>query len=319
MDKIVMMDFHKLTHWDRNPRHDDPDGFKLDRLDSSLRAGYNAHEPMVVFPDGRVIQGNMRLDIMSNFDDETLDACLGPEHLVPCVIHYGDEDDAMLIALNDIGTGTNEKTDFDLRRAIVSLYQTMEGVKRSGMIDHLWVKAPDILCRISPAAAKCIKYQVDESGHKTGKRFVDPKELKEVAGGVFQNLEKLSRLPQPLIESYFAEIHDGVRRNKFWTNKRVNQYYNMVLAGNDVDAIVNHFSAAKSEFDQTPDTAPRETGPASRLAVKDVADLIRVAKSGHVKALLALFLPVPKAPEGVETPRRDALAEFRALDAALCN
>jgi hypothetical protein len=314
MQELTSKNYNDLSHWVRNPRTDPAGNFETNQLRASMLSnGYHAYEPMVVLPDGAVVQGNRRLSILADMTDAERKAVLGNELQVPCVIWTGTEDDAVLFALNDRGVGTSPKTVIDLKQAIVLLYQHMTGTKRSGMIEHLWINAPDILTRISPGCATHITAEVGQDGKPTGQRVCNLAGVKTSAGGVFQLLEKISKLPQPIITDYFRRERAGETRGKFWDISRINQYDQLRASlDGDTEPLIQRFEAEAANY-AGPRT-PKDTGPATKLMPGKLPDVIKACQSDTVRKLLGLFLP---APTGKDVARRDALAELRAIDEAV--
>jgi len=273
--KIEYRKANTLSIWDDNPRTLTPDAFGDAALSDSMATGWNPQFPAVIFPDGKTIQGNRRLQYVDG------------ESKVPCLVYTGDNAGAMLLALNDTGTGIVEKGLGDITRALVGIMTDL-GLTDHTVVSFLWSRSREILHRISPASKNADSVQ----------------EAQKASRGALQAVAKIAKLPTKHQEGVYDERNAGTRKAKMYPNDVVSKMSN-AKTPEEVEAIFSaHVKAVEEKADPAEQKAP------NKLTGKLIADRKLTFSSDVFKALGALF---DKPGEGEE--ERDALAELAELDA----
>lgn len=272
-----------LSMWDQNPRTTtaQDDSILADsitpEIDGARVVRWDSRYPAVIFSDGRMIQGNRRLAMVAAVDSNAQ---------IPCIVYSGDEAGAMLLALNDTGTGIEEKGLGDVTRTVVNLMLAL-GLSAHTVVKYLWGRSREVLYRLSPAAKKADSIE----------------KAQKASRGKLQGLEKYKRFPESIREQIYTELNEGTRKAKVFNAETVKS---LMKAENPtaMDAVIE---ARQAEL-ESGETA--EQGPPNKLSAKDFGELKHVFKSQVFQQLAALF---EKPGEGEED--RNAIAMAHELDA----
>lgn len=265
-----------LKVWPENPRTVTADPYVDSILADSMADGWDPRFPAVIFPDGQVIQGNRRLTIVT------------PDTMVPCTQYNGDKAGAMLIALNDTGTGIQEKGLGDVTKTVVNLMIAL-GLSAHTVVKYLWTRSRETLFRLSPSA----------------KRAEDVEKAQKASRGKLQGLERYKKLPEGIREEIYEELNDGQRKAKVFPADVVKA----LLKADNEAAMRDIIDQRKADIVNAEDTP---AGPPNKLTVKLFTEQKHVFKSNAFKTLVGLF----EAPAEDNTDR-DVLADLRELDASL--
>jgi hypothetical protein len=284
-----------ITRWSRNPRSVDVDANTLDMLSVSLtERGWLDTDPAIVLPGGELVQGNVRYGVLLGLSEDDLTrAC--PDRTIPVRVWTGTEDAAVLYALSDIGTGTTEKQLYDLEHGIVGVYQRNPGWGRTAMIDYLYVSAREVLYRLSPAC---------KAADTMPRR-------KEIAGGKFEALAEVAKLPGELVARWFDERKDGAAKHKVFSRENVKKMLAQASATDAValaDKLAAEIAAGPKDSDKAENFISAKSFINNKLQYKSAT-----------LATLADLMTRPGAPvEGQPDKRaRDAAGLLAAIDAAL--
>lgn len=264
-----------LIPWAKNPRKVLPDPVADDILKASLASGWDVRYPAVIFPDRSIIQGNRRHGMVS------------PDTMVPCVVYEGDEAGALLLALQDTGTGIQRKGDGDIARTAIVLMREY-GLSAHTLASYLWTRGREILFSLSP----------------TAQRAKTVEEAQRASRGRLQNVERIGRLPASIQDRIFAEQNDATRKNKVFSGATI---ADLLKAKNpsEMDTIIE---ARRDEL------AAQESGEAdpkapNRLTGKHMSDRKLSFNSVLFRNLAALF-------DRAEDQERNALQLLAELDAS---
>jgi len=276
-EKLEYRKASSLSVWLENPRTVTPDAFGDAALADSMVTGWSPQFPAIIFENGQTIQGNRRLQYVN------------PDSKVPCVVYKGDEAGAMLLALNDTGTGIVEKGLGDVTKALVNL-MVEYGLTDHTIVSFLWNRAREILHRISPAS-------------KNAETIV---KAQKASRGALQAIAKIARLPAKHQEGAYTERNAGTRKAKLYPNDIVSKMAN-AKNPEEVEAIFKkHVAAVDKKADPAEQRAP------NRLTAKLITDRKLTFTSEVLRQVAALL---DKPADGAES--RDALAELAELDETL--
>jgi hypothetical protein len=265
-----------LSAWDENPRSIVADEAIDGILKDSMAHGWNPAYPAVIWSDGRVIQGNRRLQFVA------------PDYQVPCVVYEGDEAGATLIALNDTGTGIIEKGEGDITRAAVKLMSEM-GLTAHTLVKYLWTRSRETLYRLSPAA----------------KNAKDIAKAQQSSRGKLQGLERIAKLPGKHQEGVYQELNEGTRKAKQYPMDVIKK-----MTSKDIKTVAEADKIHQEYVASLEAAETEESGPPNRLTAKLVVDRKLTFSSEVFQTLAALF----EKPED-DSKDRDALAMLAELDA----
>lgn len=275
-----------LILWTENTRTTPAGTVPDDILRESLACGWDVRFPAVIFPDRRVIQGNRRIAIL-------LAQGTNPDTLIPCVVYEGDEAGAILISLNDTGTGIAEKNAGDVERAAVRLMD-VHGLSAHTLARYLWKRSRETLIALSPTVAQ-----------------VDPANVVAVQAACrsrLQGLEDIRALPDSVREAVYAEHNSGVRKGKAFTRQNIAELAKTCKSSGAAacQERMAEMQAAAEQGTEADDSNP------NRLTAKHISDNGGRYKSKALPALAALM----RKPEEGEADR-NALALLMAIDKAL--
>ena len=273
--KIEYRKASTLSAWSDNPRTMTPDSYGDAALADSMATGWQPQYPAVIFETGQVIQGNRRL------------AYVDPDSKVPCLIYIGDDAGAMLLALNDTGTGIVEKGLGDITRALVNIMTDL-GLTDHTVVKYLWSRSREILHKISPAS-------------KNAETIV---KAQQASRGALQAVAKIAKLPAKHQEGAYAERNEGTRKGKLYPNDVVSKMANAKTAEQVEEIFASNQAAVEEKADPAEQKAP------SKLTAKLIIDR-KFSFNSEIFQALAVLLEKPA--EGEE--ERDALAELAELDA----
>jgi len=272
--------------WSLNPRHILPDPvadamLRDSMVDADGNITYDSRYPMVMTKDYEVIQGNRRLAIIQEID---------PDFEIPTTIHRGDLASAMLIALQDTGTGIQQKGTGDYERAIVALMDEYRLTSHT-VVAYLWRHNRELLYTISPAS----------------KNADSQRDAENKARGRLQTVEKIGRLAADVQEQIYEEHNTGIRKGKVFDTRLINELVKAKPA--DVAGLIEDKRNA-IVADERDDVAP------SRLTAKLFMDRKHVFKSKIFQDLAELFEAYDKKTFEQKGPR-DAVALLMELDASI--
>lgn len=288
-----------LKPWQDNPGQDaERSNAATDSatLDSLKAAGWRPSESAIVFPDnhaeyaGQVIQGNRRISLLlGSLTDKEIKG-----YQVPVIVHQGTVAEAILIALQDVGTGIAEKGIGDICRSIVGIMES-HGFKATGIIRYLWSNARETLIRLSPAVAQV--NSLDDALLKANGRMA-----------ALVACSKVAHAAPEIAEGYYDEENREVRKGRRFSK----------------DMIVK-CSKAKSKEEcqaiyeaQVKKAEERESAPAAPASILTVGTVTENRLKFDSKALVTIAALFSKPEKDDETEQgRDALAELMSLDAAL--
>lgn len=264
-----------FKRWAKNPRKVLPDVTLDDILKTSLASGWTPQFPAVVLPDMSLIQGNRRI------------ALVDPESMVPYVVYEGDEAGALLLALQDTGTGIQRKGDGDIARTAILLMREY-GLSAHTLASYLWTRGREILFSLSP----------------TAQRAKSVEEAQRASRGRLQNVERIGRLPASIQDRIFSEQNDGTRKAKVFSGAVI---ADLLKAKNptEMDAIIE----AREDDIAAQGSGEADPKAPSRLTGKMMTDRKLSFNSVLFRNLAALF-------DKAEDAERNALQLLAELDAS---
>jgi len=296
--KVQYAPLSTFTKWVDQPRQKPRTEYAERILDDSMRAnGWLPEYPAIVFPadhaefPNQIIQANSRHDAMYRVHGKKAGAMQ-----IPYVEHTGTVAEARLIALQDTGTGTDEKGLGDIVRAIVAL-MVVEGFKALGIIRYLWSNARETLHRISPTCKKCtaLEGKSGEGAEKT-------------AYGAFQTLLTLAKCPEKVREQYYQQLNDGVKKGKAITKGDLGD----ISKADNAKAALELFEQIMSKKEEGTDNDK----PKNVVTLGQFVDMKLHLKSSLLADVASLMQkPGKDAPDSVKS--RDAMEELKAVDAEI--